>query len=161
MTAAVEGSNKQQEGCHADNGDNERQAEAVLIGFRWSFTPQHHVTDSRLATKENLRGRKQSPGLLSPPHPVVSPSIWGLLPPVPPPTLPTQTVLSSRCLSDKGASTSEDPGLRAVQDKTPYLSQVIPFVFQQLIHDFRRKLRCGKEGKTAVSRVQPRVLWDG
>lgn len=49
VTAAVEGSDEEQEGCHADDGDNEWQAEAVLIGFRWSFLPQHHVTDSRLS----------------------------------------------------------------------------------------------------------------
>lgn len=148
MTAAIESSNKEQEGGHADNGDNEWQAEAVLVGFWWSFPPQHHVTDSRLAEKENLSDRTRSPGLSSPPHPFVSPSGWVLcllcyhvhsyVPGN------QRTLLHQRTL-DLG-----------VKDKAAYLSQVIPFVLQPLIDDFRRKLRCGGEGEAADSRAQPR-----
>jgi hypothetical protein len=59
VTAAVEGSNKEQEGCHADDGDDERQAEAVLIDLWRPFLPQLHVTDSGLAKTQNLSDRKR------------------------------------------------------------------------------------------------------
>lgn len=49
VAAAIEGGDEEQEGSHADDGDNEWQAEAVLVGFWWSFPPQHHVTDPRLS----------------------------------------------------------------------------------------------------------------
>lgn len=156
MTAAIKGSDKEQERCHADDGDDEWQAEAVLVGFWWSFPPQHHVTDSRLTEKENLSGRKQ-PGLVSTPF-ICEPFCVGLWPPIlhhlPCPLLCAS--LPDTCMF-KGHSTPEDTGLRTVQSKATYLSQVIPFFLQQLIHGLRKKLRCGKDGETASSRVQPRV----
>lgn len=52
VAAAIEGRNKEQEGRHADNGDDEGHAEPVLHRFWWSLLPKLHVADSRLAGKE-------------------------------------------------------------------------------------------------------------
>lgn len=48
VAAAVEGSHEEQEGCHADNGDDEGHAEAVLRLLGWPLVPKLHVTDSHL-----------------------------------------------------------------------------------------------------------------
>jgi hypothetical protein len=51
VTAAIEGCHEQQEGCHADDGDDEGHAEVVLSIIWWALVPQLHITDSRLARK--------------------------------------------------------------------------------------------------------------
>lgn len=48
MAAAVEGGHEEQEGCHADNGDDEGHAEAVLGLFWRPLVPKLHVTDTHL-----------------------------------------------------------------------------------------------------------------
>lgn len=136
MTAAVEGSNEEQEGRHADDGDDEGQAEAVLIDLWRPFLPQLHVTDSGLPETQILSDRKQETRL-----PVSTPVCVGLLLLSPVPFI----CLPLACLYYQRTSSPEDTGLRTVQGKAPYLCQVIPSVLQQLIHGLRRKLRCGRD----------------
>lgn len=62
MAAAIEGRHEQQEGRHADDGDDEGHAEPVLGLLRRPLVPQLHVTDAHLAGEE--RG-KQVPVTLS------------------------------------------------------------------------------------------------
>lgn len=66
VAAAVQGCHEEQEGCHADDGDDEGHAEPVLRLFRGPLAPQLHVTDSRLARREEgVYGGEQVPGHLS------------------------------------------------------------------------------------------------
>lgn len=55
VAAAIEGRHEEQEGCHADNSDDQGRAEPVLSLIWWSLTLKIHVIDSHLARKENVR----------------------------------------------------------------------------------------------------------
>ena len=65
MAAAIEGRHQEQEGCHADNSDDQGHAEPVLHLFWWSLTPKLHVSDSHLARKEKVTEQKIGSGSLS------------------------------------------------------------------------------------------------
>lgn len=65
MAAAIEGRHQEQEGCHADNSDDQGHAEPVLHLFWWSLTPKLHVSDSHLARKEKVTEQKTGSGSLS------------------------------------------------------------------------------------------------
>lgn len=71
MAAAIKGRDQEQEGCHADNSDDEGHAEPVLGLFWWSLTLKLHVIDSHLARKEKVTWQKTgsgSPSLRTPIH---------------------------------------------------------------------------------------------
>lgn len=54
VAAAVESRHEEQEGCHADNSDDQGRAEPVFGLLWWSLTLEPYVIDSHLARKENV-----------------------------------------------------------------------------------------------------------
>lgn len=54
VAAAVESRHEEQEGCHADDSDDQGRAEPVLGLLWWSLTLEPYVIDSHLARKENV-----------------------------------------------------------------------------------------------------------
>ena len=110
MAAAIKGCHQEQEGCHADNSDDQGHAEPVLHLFWWSLTLKLHVSDAHLARKEKVTEQKMGSGSLSlrtPIHLRALPlGVWGACST----TLLSPFTLPSTCLQTRGSSAMRNSG---------------------------------------------------